>query len=130
MAQVMIPTPLRTYTRGQKTVTVAGATVDDALSALTTAYPDLKRHLFNDQGKLRNFVNIYLGENDVRYLDEVRRPFTSTTRSASCRPSQAERRVIERLTTLHCGRTRRLSFCCSCWPLSPMPNGWWRLSRR
>jgi molybdopterin converting factor small subunit len=68
MTQVMIPTPLRAYTRGQRTVTVPGATVDDALSALTAAYPDLKRHLFNDEGKLRNFVNIYLGEEDVRYL--------------------------------------------------------------
>ncbi len=68
MAQVMIPTPLRAFTGGQKTVMVAGTTVDDALSALTAAYPDLKRHLFNDQGKLRNFVNVYLGENDIRYL--------------------------------------------------------------
>ena len=68
MAQVMIPTPLRAFTRGQKAVTVSGATVDDALSALTAAYPDLRRHLFNDEGKLRNFVNVYLGENDVRYL--------------------------------------------------------------
>jgi TusA-related sulfurtransferase/molybdopterin converting factor small subunit len=70
MAQVMIPTPLRTYTRGQKMVTVSGATVDDALSALTATYPDLKRHLFNEEGKLRNFVNIYLGEEDVRYLQQ------------------------------------------------------------
>ena len=68
MAQVMIPTPLRAYTRGQKAVTVSGATVDDALSSLTAAYPDLRRHLFNDQGNLRNFVNVYLGAEDVRYL--------------------------------------------------------------
>ena len=68
MAQVMIPTPLRAYTRGQKAVTVSGATVDDALSSLTATYPDLKRHLFNDEGRLRNFVNVYLGEEDVRYL--------------------------------------------------------------
>jgi molybdopterin synthase sulfur carrier subunit len=68
MAQVMIPTPLRAYTRGQKTVTVSGATVEDALSSLTAAYPDLERHLFNGEGKLRNFVNVYLGEEDVRYL--------------------------------------------------------------
>jgi molybdopterin converting factor small subunit len=64
----MIPTPLRAFTRGQKAVTVSGATVDDALAALTAAYPDLKRHLFNDEGKLRNFVNVYLGEDDVRTL--------------------------------------------------------------
>ena len=68
MAQVMIPTPLRAYTHGQKAVTVSGATVDDVLSSLTATYPDLKRHLFNDQGNLRNFVNVYLGVEDVRYL--------------------------------------------------------------
>ena len=70
MAQVMIPTPLRTYTRGQKAVTVPGATVQEVLSSLTSAYPDLKRHLFSNEGRLRNFVNIYLGEEDVRYLQQ------------------------------------------------------------
>ncbi len=70
MAQVMIPTPLRAFTRGQKAVAVSGTTVDDALAALTAAYPDLKRHLFNDEGKLRNFVNVYLGEDDVRTLQQ------------------------------------------------------------
>jgi adenylyltransferase/sulfurtransferase len=70
MAQVLIPTPLRTYTRGQKAVTVVGRTVDEALWALTKTYPDLKRHLYSEEGKLRNFVNIYLGEEDVRYLQQ------------------------------------------------------------
>lgn len=70
MAQVMIPTPLRTYTRGQKTVIVSGKTVNEALSSLTSVYPDLKRHLFTDDGRLRNFVNIYLGDEDVRYLQQ------------------------------------------------------------
>ena len=70
MAQVMIPTPLRTFTRGQKTVTVVGTTVDEAMASLTRTYPDLKHHLFSDEGKLRNFVNVYLGEEDVRYLQQ------------------------------------------------------------
>jgi len=70
MAEVMIPTPLRTYTRGQKAVTAPGATVDQVLSSLTSAYPDLKRHLYTDEGKLRNFVNVYLDEEDVRYLQQ------------------------------------------------------------
>lgn len=70
MAQVMIPTPLRMYTRGQKAVSVPGTTVDEALSSLTRVYPDLQRHLFNKEGKLRNFVNVYLGEEDVRYLKQ------------------------------------------------------------
>lgn len=70
MAQIMIPAPLRTYTHGQKAVTVPGATVDEVLSSLASAYPDLERHLFTEEGKLRNFVNIYLGEEDVRYLQQ------------------------------------------------------------
>jgi len=78
MTQVMIPTPLRAYTRGQKTVTVSGATVEDALSSLTAAYPDLERHLFNGEGKLRNFVNIYLGEEDVRHLRQGATPIRET----------------------------------------------------
>ncbi len=70
MANVMIPTPLRTYTRGQKAVTVSGMTVDQVLSSLTSAYPDLKRHLYTDEGRLRSFVNVYLDEEDVRYLQQ------------------------------------------------------------
>ncbi len=68
MAKVLIPTPLRTYTRGEKMIQVPGKTVDEALDSLTQAYPELRRHLFNDQGQLRNFVNVYLGEEDVRHL--------------------------------------------------------------
>ncbi len=68
MAQVLIPTPLRTYTRGQKSVTVPAGTVEEALTALTGTYPDLKRHLYTEDGHLRNFVNIYLGDEDIRQL--------------------------------------------------------------
>ncbi len=59
---IVIPTPLRQYSGGKKTVEVTGATVGQALDALTTAHPDLKRHLFSEDGRLRSFVNIYLGD--------------------------------------------------------------------
>ena len=89
MAQVMIPTPLRAYARGQKTVSVSATTVDDALSTLTATYPDLRRHLFNEEGKLRNFVNIYLGEEDVRYLRQQGATAIRETDTLSIVPSIA-----------------------------------------
>ncbi len=74
MAQVLVPAPLRTYTRGQKIVNVSGDTVEQVLASLTQSYPDLKRHLYTDDGKLRNFVNVYLGEEDVRHLQQGATP--------------------------------------------------------
>jgi len=73
---VVIPTPLRQYSGGQKSVEVTGATVGQALDALTTAHPDLKRHLFSEDGKLRSFVNVYLGDEDVRFLKQDETPLT------------------------------------------------------
>lgn len=70
MAKILIPTPLRQYAGGQKEVEVAGATVADALSVLTSTHADLRKHLFNDEGKLRSFVNIYVDDEDIRYLDK------------------------------------------------------------
>ena len=71
---VVIPTPLRQYADGQKTVAVRGATVGQALDALTAAHPELKRHLFSEDGRLRSFVNVYLGDEDVRYLKQDETP--------------------------------------------------------
>lgn len=71
---IVIPTPLRQYAGGQKTVAVSGATVGQALEALTAAHPDLRRHLFSEDGRLRSFVNVYLGDEDVRYLKQGETP--------------------------------------------------------
>jgi adenylyltransferase/sulfurtransferase len=70
MAKVLIPTPLRQYTGGNDAVDVAGATVGEALSALTTQFPDLRKNLYNDEGRLRSFVNIYLNDEDIRYMSK------------------------------------------------------------
>ena len=67
---VHIPTPLRQYTDKHDTVQVDGATVGDLLAQLTTTYPELKKHLYNEQGKLRHFVNIYVNDEDIRYLQK------------------------------------------------------------
>jgi adenylyltransferase/sulfurtransferase len=68
MAKILIPTPLRQFTGKQDSVVAAGATVGEVLSTLTTQYPDLRKQIFNDEGKLRSFVNIYLNDEDIRYL--------------------------------------------------------------
>ena len=68
MASIKIPTPLRAYTNNQAQVNVGGATVGEALNDLTDQYPELRQHLFNG-AELRNFVNVFLGEEDVRFLD-------------------------------------------------------------
>jgi len=66
---ILIPTALRPYTGGSARVEVDGDTVGAALGALTTAYPPLARHLRTEEGALRSFVNVYLGEEDIRFLD-------------------------------------------------------------
>lgn len=68
MAKILIPTPLRQFTGGADTVEATGTTVGEALAALTAAHPDLKKNLYNDEGKLRSFVNIYVNDEDIRYL--------------------------------------------------------------
>lgn len=66
--KIHIPTPLRPYAGKQATVTVEAATVAQALEQLTAAHPELKKHLFSEEGKLRAFVNVYLNDEDIRYL--------------------------------------------------------------
>jgi molybdopterin converting factor small subunit len=66
---IHIPTPLRRFTAENGEVQVEGGTVGDALRDLTRRYPALERHLYNDQGALRSFVNIFLNDEDVRHLE-------------------------------------------------------------
>lgn len=68
MATIKIPTPLRPYAGNNGSVSVSGATVGEALRDLARQHPGLESQLFND-GELRSFVNIFLGEEDIRYLD-------------------------------------------------------------
>ena len=65
---VFIPTPLRPFTSGRDSVESDASTVGGALEQLTNSYPDLRRHLFTAEGRLRSFVNLYLNDEDVRYL--------------------------------------------------------------
>ena len=74
MTKIHIPTPLRQYVGKQSTVDVTAGTIGDALSDLTSQHPDLRRHLYSDDGKLRAFVNVYLNDEDVRYLQKEATP--------------------------------------------------------
>src|SRR5471032_2596791 len=68
--RILIPTPLRPYTDKKDAVDADGATVGDALADLTTRHAGLKQHLYNEQGKLRSFVNIYVNDEYIRYLEK------------------------------------------------------------
>ena len=69
--KVNIPTPLRAYTGQQAVVEVEGTNIGELLKNLTAAHGDLKPHLYSQDGKLRSFVNVYLNDEDIRYLDEM-----------------------------------------------------------
>jgi molybdopterin converting factor small subunit len=70
MPKIHIPTPLRQYSGKQATVEVQAGTIRGALNGLVAKHPDLRRHLYNEEGKLRAFVNVYLNDEDVRYLEK------------------------------------------------------------
>ena len=70
MPQIQIPSPLRQYSGKQVSVDVLAKTVGEALTALVAQHPDLKRHLYTEDGKLRAFVNVYVNDEDMRYLQK------------------------------------------------------------
>jgi adenylyltransferase/sulfurtransferase len=76
--KVLIPTPLRPYAGKQSVIEVNAQTVGEALSNLVTLHPDLRKHLFSEDGKLRSFVNVYLNDEDVRYLSKDATPVKET----------------------------------------------------
>src|SRR5438067_13806309 len=74
MAKVLIPTPLRQFTGKQDAVSAPGGTVAEVLAALTKEFPDLRKQIFNDEGKVRSFVNVYVNDEDIRYLSKDATP--------------------------------------------------------
>jgi len=72
--KILIPTPLRQYADKQTAVEIGGNTVGEALGNLTSRYGDLRKHLYTDEGKLRAFVNVYLNDEDIRYLQKEQTP--------------------------------------------------------
>src|ERR1700690_1218562 len=74
MGKILIPTPLRQFADKKDSVQLAGSTVGEVLKSLTSEYADLRRHLYNDEGKLRSFVNVYVNDEDIRYLNKEATP--------------------------------------------------------
>jgi sulfur-carrier protein adenylyltransferase/sulfurtransferase len=70
MSKILIPTALRQFTGQRDSVDATGSTVGEALHSLTEQFPDIRKNLFSDQGKLRSFVNVYVDDEDIRYLDK------------------------------------------------------------
>ena len=71
---ITIPTPLRQFAGGQAEVQVDARTAGEALNELTTTHGELRRHLFNDQNALRNFVNVYVNDEDIRHVSGAETP--------------------------------------------------------
>lgn len=69
MATLIIPTPLRKYTEDQAIFSTNAITVDAAIEELTDAYPNIKNHIIDGNDKIRSFIKIYVGEDDIRGLD-------------------------------------------------------------
>jgi adenylyltransferase/sulfurtransferase len=123
MIKIHIPTPLRQYVGKQGTVEVQGGTVGQALSGLVTHHPDLRRHLYTDDGKLRAFVNVYLNDEDIRYLQKKEDTPVKESDNISIVPSIAggsgnigelsNLRIVE-LQSHSTMRCCRPSCCCCC----------------
>ncbi len=72
--KVMIPTPLRPFAGKREQVEVTAKNVGEALSSLVALHSELRRHLFQDDGRLRSFVNVYVNDDDIRYLQKEETP--------------------------------------------------------
>jgi molybdopterin synthase sulfur carrier subunit len=71
---VRVPTILRTYTGGESEVTAEGAALSEVLDSLDASYPGIRGRIVDEQGALRRFVNVYVGNDDVRFLDGLATP--------------------------------------------------------
>ena len=77
---VRVPTILRTYTGGESEVSATGATLAEVLDDLDASYAGIKGRILDDNGALRRFVNVYVGDEDVRFLDELATPTPDGTK--------------------------------------------------
>jgi molybdopterin synthase sulfur carrier subunit len=76
---IRVPTILRTYTGGESEVTASGETLADVLDDLDASYSGIKGRILDDNGELRRFVNVYVGNDDVRFLDNLATPTPAGT---------------------------------------------------
>lgn len=79
MAKIIIPTPLRKFTENNASIETNGGTVLESVQSLAEQFPDIKKHLFDDEGEIRNFVRLYVGDDDIEDLDSVNTAVESGT---------------------------------------------------
>ena len=70
MATVIIPTPLRKFTNNTAKINIDAGTIEETVQELTLNFPDLKKHLLDEKGQIRSFINIFVGDNDIRDLQQ------------------------------------------------------------
>jgi molybdopterin/thiamine biosynthesis adenylyltransferase/rhodanese-related sulfurtransferase/molybdopterin converting factor small subunit len=113
--KVLIPTPLRPYVGQQDAVDVEGQTVGELLANLTARYGDLRRHLYTEDGRLRSFVNVYVNDEDIRYLQREQTPLkpgdtisiVPSVAGGAGAPTEAAARVLPELTPAEVQRYSR-----------------------
>jgi len=79
MATIIIPTPLRKFTNNTARVNIQATDVKGVVNELTFNFPDLKKHLLDEQGNIRSFVNVFVGDEDIRNLQQEQTPIKEET---------------------------------------------------
>ena len=79
MATVIIPTPLRKFTNNTAKLQVTAGNIEQTVNELTLNFPDLKKHLLDEQGQIRSYVNIFVGDEDIRDLQKEQTPIQENT---------------------------------------------------
>lgn len=79
MATIIIPTPLRKFTNSATRIPIVATNIADAIQELTESFPDLKKHLIDSDGKVAAFINIFVDNDDIRYLDFEKTKVTDNT---------------------------------------------------
>ena len=79
MATVIIPTPLRKFTNNTAKININAGTIEETVNELTINFPDLKKHLLDEKGQIRSFINIFVGDSDIRDLQQEKTSVKSDT---------------------------------------------------
>jgi sulfur-carrier protein len=79
MATVIIPTPLRKFTNNTAKIDINAGTIEETVKELTVNFPDLKKHLLDEKGQIRSFINIFVGDSDIRDLQQEKTSVKSDT---------------------------------------------------
>lgn len=79
MAKIIIPTPLRKFTNNEATYHSGGKNVDESIKELVARFPGIRNHLYDESDNLRTFINIFVGDNDIRMLEKEKTPVSADT---------------------------------------------------